>query len=104
MAKIKFQHQQQKEGLLKRVKRDRDELLVTRQREVEQLVLRSKIQVQEMGRRHKTEMKSLIDFMKYALSYRAPTQVEQNGGDAVSFVNDSCILQGSELSMIHDAS
>ena len=59
-------------NFLKRVQRDRDEQLCHRQQDSKILIQRNKNMIRDMAKRHQTESKKTLEFLKYALGNRAP--------------------------------
>lgn len=79
LVKIRKTHEFQKESIMKRIRRDRDELLVIRQRETENVIKRAKLQIKDIQEKHTVELKTLVDFMKFSLGKRAPKEDVKKG-------------------------
>ena len=57
---------------MKRIRRERDEQLIDRQRDARTMTKRHKIELSDIVQKHKQEIGTLTEFMRYSLGKRAP--------------------------------
>ena len=95
-------------NFLKRVQRDRDEQLSHRQQDSKILIQRNKNMLRDMSKRHQTEYKKTLEFLKYALGNRAPRPAKNLMlADNSSLLKSQSSIAGSKLTkrtMVRDMS
>ena len=72
VEKMKKRQIFQKESMMKRIRRERDEQLIDRLRDMRTLTKRNKIELTELLQKQQYEISTLTQFMRFSLGRRAP--------------------------------
>ena len=75
--KFKDAQKLQVKTVMKRIQREREELLMRRRNEADAIIRRNKNEIQDIQEKQKVEMRTMVDFLRFSLGKRAPKSVEQ---------------------------